>query len=119
MELHKSQPISKPPTYPISKLEMGFSINGCYSLPDEWRVVEDNNPGFFVYHLTFLSRELHNGKYHLKQPSLADQRAKFEDEETQKAKKGGKKGGKGDGVRDRNLNNSRNWTGRSSRKSRR
>lgn len=85
-------------SYPLSRLDVSFAIKGCYSLPDEWKVLDDNNPGFFGYNLKFLGKEVNNGKYQPKQLSLSEQRIKYEEDEIAKNKKGGKKGGKGDTV---------------------
>lgn len=39
---------------PIQKLNLKFTIEGIFSLPDEWKTTEDANPSLFGYSFKIL-----------------------------------------------------------------
>ena len=49
--------------YPLGKISLNLTLNGVFSLPEEWKVLEEANPNFFGYTLRFQNHEFKLGKY--------------------------------------------------------
>ena len=41
---------------------MSINIQGVYAIPDEWRTIDESNPGLFGYNIRFEDGELVGGK---------------------------------------------------------
>jgi hypothetical protein len=36
-------------TYPKSSAQVAFKVEGVYGTPEEWKSIDDTNPGLFTY----------------------------------------------------------------------
>lgn len=72
---------------------MSINIQGVYAIPDEWRTIDESNPGLFGYNIRFEDGELVGGKVVPRELTVREKR-EMEEQAALKAKKpapGGKK----------------------------